>query len=62
MMPKTLFTTTMDPRTRRLLRVEVPDGMMLETEQVVSDLMGKDPKTRYREIIQWMVLVEELDI
>ena len=62
MMPKTLFTTTMDPRTRRLLRVEVPDGMMLETEQVVSDLMGKDPKTRYREIIQWMDLVEELDI
>ena len=52
----------MDPRTRRLLRVEVPEGMMLETEQVVSDLMGKDPKTRYREIIQWMDLVEELDI
>jgi len=62
MMPKTLFTTTMDPRTRRLLRVEVPDGMMLETEQVVSDLMGKDPKTRYREIIRWMDLVHELDI
>jgi DNA gyrase subunit B/topoisomerase-4 subunit B len=62
MMPKTLFTTTMDPRTRRLLRVEVPEGMMLETDQVVSDLMGKDPKTRYREIIQWMDLVEELDV
>ena len=62
MMPKTLFTTTMDPRTRRLLRVEVPEGMMLETEQVVTDLMGKDPKTRYREIVRWMDLVEELDI
>ncbi len=62
MMPKTLFNTTMDPQTRRLLRVEVPEGMMLETEQVVSDLMGKDPKTRYREIIRWMDLVEDLDI
>lgn len=62
MMPKTLFTTTMDPTTRTLLRVEVAEGQSLETEQVVSDLMGKDPKTRYREIIRWMDLVEELDV
>ena len=40
----------------------VPDGAGLETEQVVSDLMGKDPSTRYREIIEWMSLVEEVDI
>jgi len=62
MMPKTLFNTTMNPRTRRLLRVDIPDGMKLETEQVVTDLMGKDPKTRYREIIRWMDLVEDLDV
>ena len=62
MMPKTLFATTMDPKTRRLLRVAIPDGMKLETEQVVTDLMGKDPKTRYREIIRWMDLVEDLDV
>ncbi len=62
MMPKTLFTTTMDPTTRRLQQVQIPDGMVLETEQVVGDLMGKDPKTRYREIIRWMALVDELDI
>ena len=62
MMPKTLFRTTMDPQSRRLLRVVIPPGKSLETEQVVGDLMGKDPKTRYREIIQWMDLVEELDV
>lgn len=62
MMPKTLFQTTMDPTKRRLQRVEVPEGMGLETEQVITDLMGKDPKTRYREIVRWMDLVEDLDI
>jgi DNA gyrase subunit B/topoisomerase-4 subunit B len=62
MMPKTLFQTTMDPESRRLLRVDIPDGAKLETEQVVSDLLGKDPKTRYREITRWMGIVEELDV
>ena len=62
MMPKTLFTTTMDPKTRRLLQVRIPEGMKLETEQAVTNLMGKDPQTRYHEIIRWMDLVEDLDI
>jgi len=62
MMPKTLFQTTMDPRTRRLLQVQIPAGKAMETEQVVGDLMGRDPKTRYREIIRWMDLVEDLDV
>ena len=62
MMPKTLYQTTMDPGSRRLLRVDIPDGAKLETEQVVSDLLGKDPKTRFREITRWMGLVEELDV
>jgi DNA gyrase/topoisomerase IV subunit B len=52
----------MDPESRRLLRVDIPDGAKLETEQVVSDLLGKDPKTRYREITRWMGIVEELDV
>ena len=58
MMPKTLYQTTLDPETRRLLQVGVPDGAQLETEQVVSDLMGKDPATRFREITEHMSLVE----
>jgi hypothetical protein len=29
---------------------------------VITDLMGKDPQTRFREITAWMDLVEELDV
>jgi hypothetical protein len=29
---------------------------------VITDLMGKDPQTRFREIVSWMDLVEELDV
>ncbi|MCB9780057.1 MAG: type IIA DNA topoisomerase subunit B [Alphaproteobacteria bacterium] len=61
MPPKTLFETTLDPKQRRLLRVSIPDGARLETEQVVSDLLGKDASNRFREITAWMDLVEEVD-
>jgi DNA gyrase subunit B/topoisomerase-4 subunit B len=61
MMPKTLYETTLDPAKRRLLRVEIPEGAALETEQVVADLLGKDPQTRFREITRWMSIVEEVD-
>ena len=62
MMPKTLYETTLDPEKRRLLRVTIPEGDRLETEQVITDLMGKDPATRFREITSWMDLVEDLDV
>lgn len=62
MMPKTLYETTLAPDKRRLLRVTIPDGDKLETEQVITDLMGKDPATRFREITSWMDLVEDLDV
>ena len=62
MMPKTLYETTLDPSRRRLLKVTIPDGAHMETQQVVSDLMGKDPATRFREITQWMSLVDDLDV
>jgi hypothetical protein len=29
---------------------------------VITDLMGKDPATRFREIMAWMDLVEDLDV
>lgn len=61
MMPKTLYETTLDPQRRRLLQVAIPEGAALETEQVVMDLLGKDPQTRFREITRWMSLVEEVD-
>ena len=62
MMPKTLYETTLAPGKRKLLRVSIPEGAQLETEQVMSDLLGKDPSTRAREILQWMELVDDLDV
>lgn len=46
MPPKTLFDTTMDPEKRRLLQVTIPEDAYLATEEVFTDLMGKNPTTR----------------
>ena len=46
MPPKTLFETTMDPRARRLERVEIPDGVELEVAAMMQDLMGGDVEMR----------------
>ena len=50
MMPKVLWNTTLNPKTRALLRVDIEDG--LKTEQVISDLMGKDPHARFTFIME----------
>ncbi len=60
MMPKTLWETTLDPKRRRLLRVEVVDG--LHTDRVVNDLMGKDPTARFHFIMDRSVEAAELDV
>ncbi len=62
MMPKTLFQTTLDPKKRRLLQVSIPEGHLSETEVVISNLLGKDPKARYNEIMARADEVEELDV
>ena len=49
MMPKVLWETTLDPTNRQLLRVEVDD--QLETDRVISDLMGRDASARFRFIM-----------
>jgi DNA gyrase subunit B/topoisomerase-4 subunit B len=60
MMPKTLWETTLNPMTRRMLRVDIVDG--LETDRVVSDLMGKDPTARFRFIMERADQADELDV
>lgn len=60
MMPKTLWETTLDPEQRRLLRVEIADG--LETDRVMSDLMGKDPSARFRFIMERAEEATEVDL
>ncbi|MEM9420081.1 MAG: DNA topoisomerase IV subunit B, partial [Planctomycetota bacterium] len=60
MMPKVLWETTLNPKTRKLLRVEIAD--QLETDRVMSDLMGKDPSARFRFIMERAEDAEEIDV
>jgi len=60
MMPKVLWETTMNPRTRRLLKVEVNDQIL--TDRVINELMGKDPSARFRFIMERVEEAEELDV
>ena len=46
--------------TRKLLRVEIAD--QLETDRVMSDLMGKDPSARFRFIMERAEDAEEIDV
>ena len=60
MMPKVLWETTLNPKTRRLLRVDVSDQLV--TDRVINELMGKDASARFRFIMERADNVEELDV
>jgi DNA topoisomerase IV B subunit len=60
MMPKVLWETTLNPRTRRLLRVEIQDQII--TDRVINELMGKDPSARFRFIMERAEEAVELDV
>jgi len=59
-MPKVLWETTLNPRTRRLLRVEVTDQIM--TDRVINELMGKDASARFKLIMNRAEEAQELDV
>jgi DNA gyrase subunit B/topoisomerase-4 subunit B len=50
MQPEELARTTLDPATRRLLRVTVEN--VEETDKVLADLMGKDVEARFKFIME----------
>jgi DNA gyrase subunit B/topoisomerase-4 subunit B len=60
MMPRVLWETTLNPKTRRLLRVEVSDQIV--TDRVINELMGKDASARFRFIMERAEEAEELDV
>ena len=60
MMPKVLWETTLNPESRRLLKVEIDD--QLETDRVISDLMGKDASARFRFIMERAEYASEIDV
>ncbi|MBQ0716683.1 MAG: DNA topoisomerase IV subunit B, partial [Sulfitobacter litoralis] len=59
---KDLKETTMDPNTRKLIRVTVDEDMPGETSDLVERLMGKKPELRYQYIQENAQFVEELDV
>jgi DNA gyrase subunit B/topoisomerase-4 subunit B len=60
MMPKVIWETTLNPNSRRLLRVEVADQIV--TDRVINELMGKDASARFRFIMERAEEAEELDV
>lgn len=60
MMPKVLWDTTLNPSTRQLLRVEIDD--QLETDRIVSNLMGRDASARFRFIMDRAEDAQEIDV
>ena len=60
MMPKVLWETTLNPRTRRLLKVEIFDHLL--TDRVINELMGKDASARFRFIMDRAEDAVELDV
>jgi DNA topoisomerase IV B subunit len=60
MMPKVLWETTLNPGTRRMLKVEVDD--QLETDRIISDLMGRDASARFDFIMENAEDAEEIDV
>jgi DNA gyrase subunit B/topoisomerase-4 subunit B len=60
MMPKDLWETTLNPVTRRLLKVEIDDH--LETDRIMNDLMGRDASARFRFIMERAEDAQEVDV
>ncbi|WP_295042606.1 DNA topoisomerase IV subunit B [uncultured Paracoccus sp.] len=59
---KDLKDTTMNPRTRKLIRVSIDDDEGGETGDLVERLMGKKPELRFEYIQENARFAEELDV
>jgi topoisomerase-4 subunit B len=61
MMPAQLKETTMDPKKRTLLKVQIADAAEI-TDSIVEQLMGNKPEGRFRFIQERAEFVHDLDI
>ncbi|MGO4852719.1 DNA topoisomerase IV subunit B [Phaeovulum sp. W22_SRMD_FR3] len=59
---KDLKDTTMNPETRKLIRVTIDEDAPGETGDLVERLMGKKPELRFQYITENAQFVEELDV
>jgi DNA gyrase/topoisomerase IV subunit B len=55
-----LRETTLDPKTRTLLRVDIESAV--EADAIFAQLLGKDPAERYRIIMEEAAEVDDLDV
>ena len=62
MLPAQLKVTTMNRKTRTLLKVVLPLEEREETEKSVSDLMGNKPELRFQFIQERAAFAKDLDI
>ena len=62
MMPETLKLTTLDPKSRRALRITVKNGEQLQTDRTISELMGKDVAARFKLITDNAAEIGDLDV
>ncbi|MEM9725825.1 MAG: toprim domain-containing protein, partial [Pseudomonadota bacterium] len=62
MMPKQLKETTMDPKTRSLIRVVIDPDAPEEAGGLVERLMGKKPELRFQYIQENARFVEDVDV
>jgi DNA gyrase/topoisomerase IV subunit B len=58
--PNVLASTTLDPRYRTLLKVEIDS--LLETDRVFTDLLGKDASQRQRFVLEKAAEVDREDV
>ncbi|MGD0144153.1 MAG: DNA topoisomerase IV subunit B [Rhizomicrobium sp.] len=62
MMPAQLKDTTMKPGARSLIRVDIADGEIKQTENLVERLMGKKPELRFQFIQENARFAKEVDV
>lgn len=62
MPPRQLKETTMDPASRTMLRVVLPEEGREETGRVVDNLMGRRPELRFRFIQEHARFARDLDV
>ncbi len=62
MNPETLKATTLDPKTRATLRVTIPLAEAARTDEIITELMGKDVAARFKLITENAHTVDDLDV
>ena len=62
MMPAQLKVTTMNPATRTLARLVIPEGDLPSVGELVETLMGRKPELRFKWLQENARYAEELDV